>query len=46
MSQVEKKLDEQSEFGEKLNNLTPILAELKTDIAVIKTDITYLKKGA
>ena len=46
MSQVENKLDEHNGYAKKFSDLTPILSELKTDIAVIKNDITYLKKGA
>lgn len=45
MGEVEKKLDEHNGYAKKFTELAEVLSELKTDIAVIRNDISYLKIG-
>ena len=45
MGEVEKKLDEHNGYAKKFSEVTAVLSEVKTDIAVIRNDISYLKQG-
>lgn len=45
MKSVEKKLDEHNGYAQKFTDITEDFARLKTDIAVIRNDISYLKIG-
>ena len=45
MSEVEKKLDEHNGYAKKFSDVSGVLSDLKTDVAVIRNDISYLKHG-
>ena len=44
LGNVERKLDSHNGYAQKFADTTASLAEMKTDIAVIKTTLEYIKK--
>ena len=46
MGQVEKKLDSHNGYAEKFAKTSDDMAEMRKDIAVIKTEIEFIRKGA
>jgi len=45
MKTVEEKLDEHNGYAKKFADLTEDISSLRTDVAVIRNDISYLKIG-
>jgi len=45
MELVEKRLDEHNGYAKKFGDITGMVAEIKTDIAVIKNEISHIKNG-
>lgn len=44
MAQVEKKLNEHNGYAQKFSRSTDAIADIKTDIAVLKNDVKYLRE--